>query len=164
MTGDAYLNLLTVLGQHDIRHHITIPAPLDDPLQLLFVDAERLQISERFNVMLRIVDVESALRARPLADSTLSTELTIAVTDATAPWNEGTYRLQAAEGRLLVERTQAAAELRLDAKVLAPVFNGYVTPSRAAGAGLLQAESADALRRADAVFDVTHPPYFPDTY
>jgi predicted acetyltransferase len=164
LTGDAYLSLVTVLGQHDIRHHITMPAPLDDPLQLLFVDAERLQITERFNVMLRIVDVENALRARPLADASLNTDLTMAVTDASAPWNQGTYRLQAAEGRIMVARTSGEGELRLDAKVLAPVFNGYVTPSRAATAGLLHAASEDALRRADALFAVTHPPYFPDTY
>jgi predicted acetyltransferase len=164
LTGDAYLNLLTVLGQHDIRHHITFRAPTDDPLQLLFVDAERLQVSEHFSVMLRVVDVENALRARPLADATLETELTLSVTDASAPWNQGAYRLKAAEGRILVERTSGDGELRLDAKVLAPIFNGYVTPSRAASAGLLQADSEDALRRAGELFAVTYPPYFPDTY
>jgi predicted acetyltransferase len=164
LTPDAYLNLITVLGQHDIRHHITIPAAMDDPLQLLFVDTERMKIRERFNVMMRIVDVENALRERPLADASLNTELTLGVTDASAPWNQGTYRLKAAEGRMLVERTQAEGEIRLDARVLAPLFDGYVTPSRAAGAGLLQTDSEDALRRADALFAVTYPPFFPDSY
>ena len=65
---------------------------------------------------------------------------------------------------MLVERAQGEGEIRLDARVLAPVFDGYVTPSRAAGAGLLQADSEDALLRADALFAVTYPPFFPDNY
>lgn len=164
VTADAYLNLITVLAQHDIRNRIRIIAPLDDPLQLLFGDAERLKVEERFTVMLRVVDVENALRERPVADLSLSTELTLSVTDASAPWNQGTYRLQATEGRMLVERTSGEGDLRLDARVLAPVFDGYVTPSRAAGSGLVRADSEDALRRADALFAVTYLPYFPDSY
>lgn len=164
LTADAYLNLVTVLGQHDIRAKIQLPAPLDDPLQLLFVDTERMQISERFTVMLRVVDLETALRARPPADPSLNTEVTLTVADASAPWNDGTWRLCATGGRLLAERSEGSGELRLDAKVLGPLYSGYVTPSRAATAGLLHADSVDALRRADAIFAVTKPPYFPDSY
>jgi predicted acetyltransferase len=164
LTADAYLNLLIVLGQHDIRARIRFPAPLDDPLQLLFVDTERVQITERFTVMMRVVDLEAALRARPPADPSLNTELTLTVADASAPWNDGTWRLRAADGRLLAESAEGDGELHLDAKVLAPLYSGYITPSRAASAGLLRAESADTLRRADAIFAVTKPPYFPDSY
>jgi predicted acetyltransferase len=164
LTGDAYLNLITVLGQHDIRDKITLRAPLDDPLQLLFADTERLKITERFTVMLRVVDVEAALRARPLADPSLSTELTLEVVDVSAPWNQGTWRLRAGEARLLVDKVPGDGELRLDARVLASLFNGYVKPSRAAGAGLLQAATEDSLRRADATFAVSYPPHFTDRY
>jgi predicted acetyltransferase len=164
ITGDAYLNLLTFIAQHDIHHHIDLLAASEDPLPLLFEDAERLTVKQGYTVLVRVVDVEAALRARPLADPELNTQLTIEVRDESAPWNEGTWRIAAESGSVVVERAKGEGELRLDATVLAPVFNGYVKPSTAAATGLLSAVSDDALERADAFFATAHRPYFPDRF
>jgi len=164
LSGDAYLNLVSFLAQHDIRHLIKLDLPSDDPLPLLFSDAERLDMKTHYTALLRIVDVPAALRARPVADESLDTELTLAITDSTAPWNQGTWRIRVSDGRTLVEETKDEGELTLDARVLAPVFNGYVSPTRAATAGMFRASSEDALRRADAFFAPLYPPFFTDSF
>lgn len=163
-TPDAYLNLITFLAQHDIYRDIKVMAPSDDPLPLLFTDAERLQIAQHYSVMLRIVDVEAALRSHPLADPTTEAAFTLQVRDGSAPWNEGTYAVRAAEGVATVERVEGDGQLAIDARALAPVFNGYVTPSQAAGSGLLQVREESALPEAARFFAVSQRPYFPDRF
>jgi predicted acetyltransferase len=164
LSSDAYLNLLTFLAMHDIHREVRIFAPADDPMLVVFGDADKLNVSERYTVLLRIVDVEGALRSRPVADPELRTALTLEVTDASARWNAGTWRVEAGEGAVSAERSPGEGEIRLDARVLATLFNGYIAPSKAAVSGLLHAESDDALRRADAFFRPLHPPYFPDRF
>ena len=121
-------------------------------------------MNQGYTVLLRIVDVEAALRSRPVADPDLRTELTLEVRDGSAPWNQGTWRLSVEGGQVAVEPAKGEGDLALDAGVLAPVFNGYVTPSKAAASGLLRAASEDALRRADAFFAPVQRPYFPDRF
>jgi predicted acetyltransferase len=164
LNSDAYLNLVSFLGNHDIREQVTLYAPTDDPLPLLFSDAERLTTRSHYTALLRVVDVPAALRARPPVDESLDFELRLAVADATAPWNQATWRVRVADGTTLVEPTQDEGEIELDARVLAPVFNGYLAPSRGAAAGLLRARSEDALVRADAFFAAWYRPYFTDSF
>ena len=108
LSGDAYLNLITFLAQHDIHREITVVASSDDPLPLLFSDAERLTVKQGYTVLLRIVDVEGALRSRPVADPDLDTELTLEVTDEAAPWNAGTWRVSVESGNVVVDRSDGA--------------------------------------------------------
>ncbi len=164
LTSDAYLNLLAYLASHDIHSEIVVNAPSDDPLQLLFADTERLTVRQSYTVLLRLVDVEAALRARPLAAPDIEADFTIAVSDASAPWNEGAYHVRAMEGAVEVERVGGDAALSIDARFLAPVYNGYITPPAAAAAGLLRSSNSDALLQAEAFFAVTHKPYFPDRF
>ncbi len=164
LTPDAYLNLLTYIGQFDIFREVRLTLPSEDPLPLLFEDGERLPFEQRYTVLLRIVDVEAALRQRRPAGAALDLELTLRVEDDSAPWNQGTWRVRVAEGTASVERTEAPADLTLSATVLAPLFDNYLRPSRAAACGMLAAKDEDALRRADAYFATLFPPYFPDQY
>jgi predicted acetyltransferase len=163
-SSDAYLNLLTAIAQNDIRLSIELHLPSDDPLPLLFEDAERLEMHQHYSVLLRLVDVAEALRQRPVVDTTLDTQLSIEVSDRSAPWNNGTWLLRVSEGRCTVEATTGPGELSIDAQHLAPVFNGYVSPRRAATSGLLRAASEDALSRAEAIFATHERPFFPDHY
>jgi predicted acetyltransferase len=164
LTPDAYLNLLQFLAQHDIHSEIRIFASSEDPLPLVFADPDRLGIRQQYSVLLRIVDVEAALRSRPLAAVDVEAEFTLGVSDASAPWNEGVYRLLAAEGSVQVERVDSPPDLALDARVLAPVYNGYLKPSTAAATGQMRVERPEALRAADAFFSVLHRPYFPEGF
>ena len=111
ITGDAYLNLLTFLGQHDIHREIEIMASSADPLPLLFADAERLTVKQGYTVLVRVVDVEAALKSRPVADpeltrSSRSGSATRARPGTTAP---GASRSRAATR--VVERSKDEGEM-----------------------------------------------------
>jgi predicted acetyltransferase len=164
LTGDAYLNLLVYFGRHDIHREIVIWSSPDDPLPLHFSDAERLETKHSFAVMLRVVDFEAAMLARPPARVDETCEVVLRIEDESAPWNDGTWRTAITEGKTFVERTDAAAELSVTGRVLAPLFNGYLSPSTGQATGMLEATSAEALERADRVFAVRRRPYFIDQF
>ncbi len=161
---DAYLNLLTFFGRHDIHNEIMIQLPPDDPFPLLFRDVEKLRTMEGFAVLLRVIDFQAAMQARRPAHRDDVVELTLRLTDDSAPWNEGIWRIGVGEGRSWAERAQGEAELTLSARVLAPLFNGYLTPAKAFDAGLLDATSPDVLKRASRIFGVTRQPFFRDHF
>ncbi|HEU0075959.1 MAG TPA: GNAT family N-acetyltransferase [Dehalococcoidia bacterium] len=161
---DAYLNLLGYFGRHDIHHEVTIASAPHDPILALFGDAEKLEVRQGFAVMLRIVDFEAAMRARPAARSDDTAELTVRLLDDSAPWNDGVWRLGVAEGKTWAERDTGEPEITLSARSLAPLFNGYLSPSIAAWSGLIEANSGDALERAARIFAVRCPPYFTDHF
>ena len=74
------------------------------------------------------------------------------------------WRVGVAEGRSRAERASGDGELRVEARMLGPLYNGYMKPSTAAGAGLIEAADDDALVRADRVFAARRAPYFIDTF
>jgi predicted acetyltransferase len=164
LTGDAYLNLLQYLASMDIFREVTLRAPSDDPLPLLFDDGERLEITQRSTVMLRVVDLKAALEARPTASASLTTELILQVEDTSAPWNHGTWRVLVKGGATSLAKVDSPGELSLEARMLGPLFAGYLSASAAARTGLLQASSPDALSRADEFFRTLSRPHFPDSY
>ncbi len=161
---DAYLNLLAYFGRHDIHHEITIAAAPHDPILTLFADSEKLQIRQGPAVLLRIVDFEAAMRARPAARNDDAAELTLRLVDESAPWNDGIWRIGVAEGRTWAERATGEAEIALSGRAMAPLFNGYLSPSIAAWSGLIEAKNDDALDRAARIFAVRRPPYFTDHF
>jgi predicted acetyltransferase len=164
LTGDAYANLLAYFGRYDLHREIVINAAPHDTLPLQFLDTERLDVTDRFSVMLRVNDFEAALTARPPARADEQAEVVLRIEDRTASWNDGTWRAGVAEGRTLVERTNAEPELTVSERILAPLFNGHLRPSLAHEAGLIAATSEDAVERADRVFAVKRPPFFPDHF
>ena len=164
LTGDAYANLLGYFGRYDLHREVMIYGSPHDTLPLQFLDTERLEITDQFSVMLRVNDFEAAMSARPPARYDESAEVVLRIDDRTAPWNEGTWRVGVAEGRTLVARTEAEPELTVSERILAPLFNGHLRPTYAYEAGLLTATTDDALERADRIFAVKRPPFFPDHF
>ena len=165
LTSDAYLNLVAYILRHDLPSEIVWAAPADDPFRSLVGDARKLTSEAGGNdMMLRVCDVESALRQRPPAAPDLEVSLTLAITDSSAPWNEGTWRVQVAGGEVEVEAISGEADISLSATTLAPLFNGYLSPGAAALAGLVRARDEEALPRAEALFAVLYPPFCADGF
>ena len=163
-SADAYKNLALFFATHDILSKIVFPAATDDALPLLFGDTERMEISSRFTVMLRVCDFENAMRLRHAAREDEACEVTLRIEDPDAPWNAGIWRIGVAEGRSWAERDDGDAELHADARMLGPLYNGYMKPSTAASAGLIEASDDDALVRADRIFSARKTPFFIDTF
>ena len=164
LNGEAYANLLAYFGRYDLHREIVINGSTHDTFPLHFLDTERLEVSDEFSVMLRVNDFEAAMSARPPARNDESAEVTLAIEDRSAAWNQGTWHTTVAEGCTVVERTDREPELTVDERILAPLYNGHVRPSLAYEAGLLTATSEEALDRADRIFAVKRLPFFPDHF
>jgi predicted acetyltransferase len=162
--ADAYLALVNYLLAHDIHDHIEMSVPADEPLLNLFDDPHQVRIEAWSSLMLRIVDVAAALRARRCLAEADGCSFTLAVRDKTLPWNDAAWHVEVAGGRLNVQSHDGGADLSLEATVLAPLFNGYLSAGEAARAGLVQVSNAAALEAASAVFSVKRPPFCLDYF
>ena len=164
LTTDAYLNLLLYIVRHDLPREIAINAAPDDPFLSLVEDARHVKIEERYDLMNRIVDVEAALKLRPPANRDLELEFTIQLSDRSAPWNEGTWLVKQANGEVAVEQTDREPNLTMSTTTLAPLYNGFLTPTAAAFAGRIEADSEESLAIADAFFATLYPPFCSDGF
>ncbi len=117
--------------------------PLDHPLFLLLAEPRRMQFRVNDGVWVRLIDVEASLAARSYGDGE---PVVIEVTDPFLPENDGRYRVDRG-----VERTDAAADLRLDVAALGSAYLGgfsfgdLVRGSRASELTIGAAARADAL-------------------
>jgi predicted acetyltransferase len=119
--------------------------PLDHPLFLLLAEPRRMQFRLNDGVWMRLLDLEAALSARSYAGDG---EVVLEVTDEFMPDNAGRYRV--APG--VAERTDAAADLRLDVTGLGSVYLGGFGFGDLVG-GLRAEQLTDgAAGRADALF------------
>ncbi len=163
LSADAYTGLWLHLLTHDLAARIVAEVSAEDPFSDLVEDPWKLQVLRAEGAMIRVVDVERALGARPYCGET-PVSFTLGVADEAAPWNKGVWRIQAAEGTIAAERTDGEPELELSANALAPLFTGHMRPDTAASVGLLRVHQPDALVAMSRAFAVTHAPYCGDNY
>lgn len=163
LTGDAYLALWEHLLTHDIASQIVIDVPPHDPLPDLCEDPWKIDVQRTEGAMIRIVDVEQALNRRAHAGD-WAANFSMRVIDESAPWNGGTWRVDAAEGSMTAERTDGEADVELTAGTLAPIFTGHMRPDVAANAGLLKANRPGVVDELMEAFAVRHPPFSHDYY
>jgi predicted acetyltransferase len=131
--------------------------PLDHPLFFLLARPRMMRFRVSDALWVRLVDVQAALSARKLADAD---PIVIAVVDEFCPWNEGHYRV----GPDGVERTAADADIVLNVDCLASTFLGGFRFAQLAAAGRLEARTAGALSRADALFSTDRAPWCPEIF
>lgn len=163
LSADAYLGLWLHLLGHDLARPVVVDVPLDDPFQSLVHEPWKVTVRPSEGPMIRVVDVERALATRPYVGERPAA-FTIRVHDHSAPWNDGVWRVEAANGRMTAERAAGDADLDVSANFLAPLFTGFVSPDRAAETGMLTVHRPDALEQAGRAFAVTHLPFCNDWY
>ncbi|WP_314254159.1 GNAT family N-acetyltransferase [Streptomyces kutzneri] len=106
----------------------------------------------------RVLDVVRALGARTYE---VPGVLVLEVTDGTGP-AAGRYRLDAGTG--VCERTEEAADLRLDVAELGSLYLGDASAVRLAALGRVTEERPGAAALADAVFRTARRPWCPDIF
>jgi predicted acetyltransferase len=163
LSGDAYLGLWQHMLTHDLADHVIAHMPPDDPFPNLVHDPFRVQVAPGYGAMLRIVDLEQAITLRPYVGDRPVT-FTMRILDHPAPWNEATWRIEAADGRMQAERTEGEPDVELTANTLAPIFTALMTPEVAAGVGLLRVFRAEAVEEMTEAFRALYPPYSHDSY
>lgn len=139
--GAAGRALLGFLGSHGtiaVDVHANL-APADPLVALLSGEPERHVLHHPW--MLRVLDLDAALRARGFARDVRG-ELHVDVEDALLPSNAGRRVITVADGVARVERG-GAGRLRLRARALGPWLSGFATAESLAFAGLAEGAAAD---------------------
>jgi predicted acetyltransferase len=126
--------------------------PLDHPLFLLLAEPRRMQFTLNDGVWVRLVDVPGALAARGYA---AADPVVFEVADALLPENGGRWHVSS-EG---VERTRAAADLKLDVAQLGSVYLGGFDFAGLARASRIEELKPAAAARADELFRTAAEPW-----
>ncbi len=161
LDGEAYAALLNYLMGHDLADLIVMVVSEDEPLLAAFEEPTHITQPPGVwtGMLLRIVDVKSAFEARP-SPATSGLALTIKIHDATAPWNDGVWRIVSEEGRLVVDAlADARADVELDAVALGALYNGFMRPNEAARVGLLRDVKSEGV--VDTLAQMLATPYAP---
>lgn len=153
-TTDAYLGLLRFLFGLDLVDRVTFwMLPLDDPLPWLLADRRAVKVTAVHDeTWLRVIDVESVLRARCYAGDGA---VTVAVNDPLLPKNSANFAID----RDGAGSTTRRADIHVGIEGLGAVLLGGDTWHRLAVAGLARADDPAALAVADQLFAVREAPH-----
>jgi predicted acetyltransferase len=134
--------------------------PAHNPLLLQVVEPQRLGLTIRDGLWLRLVDVRAALEARTYAGTG---RLTLDVTDAFLPSNAGRWTVEVADDRGAASVTSAAdaatPDIALDVADLATVYLGAFTFADLARAGRARECRDGAIAGADRLFATPAAPW-----
>jgi predicted acetyltransferase len=131
--------------------------PPDHPLFLLLANQRRARYTVIDGLWVRVVDVEAALSGRAYAGEG---GVVLEVRDELCPWNEGRWSVEAGS----VFRTDAAADLALDASALGAAYLGGVSFRELVGALRVEELSSGGAARADALFAWRPLPWCPEIF
>jgi predicted acetyltransferase len=163
---DAYLGLLRYVLSHDLAQEVLWFSAVDEPLSAVLDDTDRRVVQREFwdDFMLRVVDVEKAIPARPAGSGAPDGAFTIAISDASAPWNTGTWRIASAGGGLSATKAEGAADITTDAATFAAIYDGFLRTTDAARSGLAEISNTTAATLADAAFASDYIPFGSDFF
>jgi predicted acetyltransferase len=130
--------------------------PVDHELFLLLAEPRRMQFKVNDGVWVRLIDVGGALSARTYNEG----EIVLEMEDAVLPENAGRWRVTSAGA----ERTEDAADLRLDITGLGTVYLGGFTFGELVRGSRAQELSEGAAERADALFRTNIAPWCPEIF
>lgn len=158
-TAPATHRLVSLITDLDLMVSCKVPrVAVDDPLLHLLED-QRPSMNAVDNLWVRVLDVGNALKGRGFAGAT---DVTLAVTDATLPANDGIWRLQTDEAGQLTtcertgDRGSGPADIELGIQELSAAYLGGVTLSALGNAGLVTENTAGKLEQFSRVFAGTH--------
>jgi len=125
---DAFRGLLGFLADHDSQaDRVDLSAPDDALLDRVPAPGD-VVCGVHAGPMVRVVDVAHALETTPYPDGSTA-ELTLAVTDDAAPWNDDVFALDVADGEARCRRSDALeagdADLSVDVGTLSQLVVGY---------------------------------------
>jgi len=133
----------------EIKHHTPRGEPLHPYLRSAYVKAEIEPES-----MLRLVDVESALKLRAASTEPLVLE----VSDDVIVENTGEYTVGGGE---VARGAEAGERVSLDVRQLARLYAGYLPARQLARHGLVEPSSPEALELLQALFRAGEPWVYP---
>jgi predicted acetyltransferase len=135
--------------------------PDPDPAAIWALRDRFARLTDRWHWMLRLVDLPAALQGRPWPAG-VAGQVAFRVEDPVCPWNTGTWRLELADGKALVEPAAApgsgpGAAAAADIRGLASLFTGFASPDDLVRAGLLTGFDPGAVELLRAAFASPRP-------
>jgi predicted acetyltransferase len=130
--------------------------PLDHELFMLLAEPRRMQFNVNDGVWVRLIDVGQALSARTYNDG----QIVLEIEDALLPENAGRWRVTQSGA----ERTDDAADLRLNVTGLGSVYLGGFTFGELVRGSRAQELMEGAAERGDAVFRTNMQPWCPEIF
>lgn len=123
---DAYRGLLGFLSNHDSQtDEIRLYRGTETPLFELVDEPKAVDCEIHPGMMVRVVDVVDALETVPYPDERAGT-VTIAVSDGTAPWNDGQFELTVSDGTGECRPVEdGEPDAHIDIGTLSQLFVGY---------------------------------------
>lgn len=130
----AHLSLWRYLADIDLCERVKAVAPVDDPLTWALADPQCRSVNKvRDHIWLRVLDVVTALEARPWSeDGTVVLGISDALGHA-----EGRWRVTTSGGAASVERCRDEPDVELDVSALSALYVGGVDVPTLAAAGRL---------------------------
>ena len=142
---EASLNLLRFCHNHDSQvSTVELYGHDHDRLLDIITDRDAIEVEVAAGKMVRIVDVPAALEAIPYPGVD-DADLTIAVDDPHAPWNDATFTIEVTEGVATVATTDADPAASVDIGTLSQLLVGYCSAERARRIGGLDVCSMEAI-------------------
>ena len=163
LDADAYRGLWQHVLTHDLASNVAYESHPADPFVDLCEDPFVVTVKRGEGPMIRIADVEGAIASRPYTGGS-SASFTMRISDENAPWNEGVWRVEAAEGKMRAEKTDAAPDVELSVNFLAPLYTGFRTAEALAAVGMITVHRAEALAEISNAFAVSDAPFTQDYY
>lgn len=155
--ADAERQIWSYLFGVDLAQHVRIERlPVDHPLPWWLVERQRLQLTPSMPLYLRLVDVERAMGDR---GTRADDAVVLDVTDEFCPWNARRWRVEGDGAALHCAPADGPVDVRLDARELASLSLGGVTPQQLARAELIEQHTPGALDRLGALLASDRPPF-----
>jgi predicted acetyltransferase len=152
LSGEAQTGLLRYILSHDLNDEITWYGPVEDGFSFTVDNPQLMKREFVEDLMLRVVDLPAAVAARPAGAGTPDGAFTLELADAACPWNSGTWRVTAEDGRLEAAKADGAGQVAMTAATFGAVYDGYLRTSDAVRTGLAQSADTDAMAHADRAF------------
>jgi len=130
--------------------------PVDHPLFFWLREPRRLQFTAVEGLWVRVVDVGAALAARSFGEGSVVLDLS----DDVCPWNQACWQVENGA----VDRTDAEADVALDASALGSVYLGGFTFDQLVRAGRVEELKPGGVERADALFRTARQPWCPEIF
>lgn len=134
------------------------PQPVDSPLLWMVSEPRRLGMTLGDGMWLRIVDVPRALEARSYAGEG---SVVIELHDEACAWNAGRWSLEAGRDGARVRRTQANADVAMDAADLGAIYLGGGSFAALLGANRGEERTPGGAARVDSLFRTDLAPFCP---
>lgn len=150
---EAFRGLLGFLSNHDSQvESVTLYRPAESSLLDMAPDPKAIDCQIRPGMMVRLVSVVDALETVAYPDGA-SERVTLAVTDETADWNDGTFELAVSEGVGTCRRvSDDSPDIRLDIGTLTQLVVGYHSVPEARRLAGLDVADEDAKTRLGRLF------------